>query len=100
MFKNSVLAAFPDKGLDDASPISLCRKYRYVIQVFHTPPYCIAQPALTAHVQIRYLQWGYIWKEVLKLPAHQWKVPQEVVLGKWDTLVDTCKEAVEQFENQ
>jgi hypothetical protein len=33
MFKNAYLQAFPDKGLDDASPLSMCRKYRYVIQV-------------------------------------------------------------------
>jgi hypothetical protein len=37
MFKNAYLSGFPDQGLDDASPFSMCRKFRYVMKVLPPP---------------------------------------------------------------
>ena len=51
-------------------------------------------------VQMRYLTWGHIWKEVLQLPPEEWKIPGQVVLGKWDTMVDAAKETVKQLDNR
>jgi hypothetical protein len=37
MLKNAYEVAWPDKGYDDASPLSICRKWRYVMKVPPTP---------------------------------------------------------------
>jgi hypothetical protein len=36
ILKNAYYAAWPDKGFDDASPLSICRKWRYIMKVL--PP--------------------------------------------------------------
>ena len=33
MLKNAYLAVWPNKGMDDPCPMSMCNKYRYIIQV-------------------------------------------------------------------
>jgi hypothetical protein len=97
MFKNAHLAVWPNKGMDDPCPLSMCNKYRYIIQVskLHAPSVshmCVAQ--------LRYLTWGHIWKEVLQLPPKQWVVPKQVVLGKWDTMADAAADTIKQFDNR
>ena len=37
MFKNGYLDAWPNKGMDDACPISICNKFRYVMKVLPSP---------------------------------------------------------------
>jgi hypothetical protein len=39
MLKNSYLEAWPDKGFDDATPLSVCRKWRYVMKVLPPLPH-------------------------------------------------------------
>ena len=46
MFKNAYLTGWPNKGMDDPCPMSLCNKFRYIVQVRPPPP---PQPPHTHH---------------------------------------------------